>query len=93
MRSVLALLGGIAVSVTGLAVVLDTTWELAGVAIIVAGVVVAARGMRPASADHDGGAPDVPGRKSEAGQSSIVGWPSGLRARLARRSSAGRRGD
>ena len=93
MRSVIALLGGIAISVIGLAVVLDTTWELAGVAMIIAGVVVAARGMRPITADRDRDQSSMPGSGWEAGHGSIVGWPSGLRKRLARRSSASRRAD
>lgn len=93
MRSILALLAGIAISTTGLVVVLDTTWELVGVALIVAGVAAAARGMSVESADRQ---PDASGLASAdrlPARSSMVGWPRGLGSRLARRGSARRRTD
>jgi hypothetical protein len=87
LRSLIALLGGIAISVIGLGVVLDTTWELAGVALILAGVVVAARGMSLGPAGGMHGSSGL-GRGWASGRSSILGWPSGLGPRLARRGSA-----
>ncbi|HYN63592.1 MAG TPA: hypothetical protein VES36_03230 [Candidatus Limnocylindrales bacterium] len=85
MRSILALLGGIAISVIGLAIVLGTAWELPGVALIVAGVAFAAKGMSTDSADV------LP--RAAGGRSSIVRWPSGLGHRLARGGSARRKAD
>lgn len=93
MRSILALLGGIAISVTGLGVVLETDWELAGVALIIAGVAVAARGMSAATADRQRDASDLPSADRSTARSSMVGWPRGLGSRLARRGSARRRTD
>ena len=46
MRSVLALLGGIAISAAGLAVVLGSDLDLPGVVMITAGALVAALGFR-----------------------------------------------
>jgi hypothetical protein len=93
LRSILALLGGIAISATGLVVVLNTTWELVGVALIVAGVAAAARGMSVASADRLPDASGLPSVDQSAARSSMVGWPRGLGSRLARRRSARRRTD
>jgi hypothetical protein len=90
-RPVLALLGGMAISITGLGIVLGTAWELAGVAIIIGGVLVAVHGMSAGAADRVGVVSAVP--NSGSGHDSMVGWPSGLGARLARRSSARRKVD
>ncbi|MEP6469975.1 MAG: hypothetical protein ABJC24_09420 [Chloroflexota bacterium] len=93
MRSILALLGGMAISMTGLVVVLDTTWELAGVALIVAGVAAAARGMSVEPRDRLPDASDDSSADRSTARSSMVGWPRGLGSRLARRGSARRRSD
>jgi hypothetical protein len=90
-RPVLALLGGIAISIIGLSIVLATDWELAGVALIVGGVAVAARVMSPRAAGRLRGTTRGAGAGTE--RSSIVGWPSGLGTRLARRGSARPKGD
>jgi hypothetical protein len=90
-RPILALLGGIAVSITGLGVVLDTAWELAGVAMILGGVLVAVQGMRIDSSDATGVAGAVP--NGGPGRASMVGWPSGLGSRLAHRGQARRKVD
>jgi hypothetical protein len=75
-----------AISITGLGIVLDTAWELPGVAMIIGGVLVAVHGMSAGGADRVGVASAVP--NSGSGHDSMVGWPSGLGARLARRSPA-----
>jgi hypothetical protein len=93
LRSILALLAGIAISITGLVVVVDTTWELAGVALIVAGVAAAAWGTSIASADRLPDASDPSYGEGSAAHSSMVGWPRGLGSRLARRGSARRRSE
>ena len=49
MRSVLSLLGGMAVSAAGILVVLSSAADLAGVLLIAAGVIVAILGPRHAS--------------------------------------------
>jgi membrane protein implicated in regulation of membrane protease activity len=87
MRAVFALLGGVAISITGLGLVLDTAWELAGVALIISGVAVAARGMRAVASDGPDNRSRVSGAGVAEGRSSIVSWPSGLGSRLARRGS------
>lgn len=46
MRSVLSLLGGIAVSAAGLLVVVGSAYDLAGALLIAAGVIVSMIGMR-----------------------------------------------
>jgi hypothetical protein len=46
MRSVLSLLGGMAVSAAGLLIVLGSTFDLAGALLIAAGVLVAGIGLR-----------------------------------------------
>jgi len=46
MRSVLSLLGGMAVSAAGILIVLSSTADLAGVLLIAAGVIVAILGPR-----------------------------------------------
>jgi hypothetical protein len=92
LRPVLALLGGIAISITGLGIVLDTAWELGGVALIIGGVAVAAKGMNAAVA----GSLDRPrfaGGSLAGGRSSLVGWPSALGPRLARRGRPRRKAD
>jgi hypothetical protein len=93
LRSILALLAGIAISLTGLVVVLDTAWELAGVALIIAGVAAAAWGTSITSADGLVDASDQSSADRSTARSSMVGWPRGLGSRLARRSSARRRSD
>jgi hypothetical protein len=90
-RPVLALLGGIAISIIGLSIVLDTAWELVGVALIVGGVAVAAQVTSPRATGRLRGA--MRGVGAGTGRSSIVGRPSGLGTRLARRGSTPPKGD
>jgi hypothetical protein len=90
-RPILALLGGLAISITGLGIVLDTAWELAGVAMILCGVLVAVQGMRIASSDGTGVTAAIP--SGGPGRDSMVGWPSGLGSRLAHRGQGRRRVD
>jgi hypothetical protein len=92
-RPVLALLGGIAISITGLGIVLGTAWELVGLALIIGGVVVAAHGMSAATAAGLDGRSGVAGGRLAGRRSSIVGWPTGLGPRLARRGEARRKAD
>lgn len=54
MRSVLSLLGGMAVSAAGILVVLASAADLAGVLLIAAGVIVAVLGPRRSAALPDG---------------------------------------
>jgi hypothetical protein len=89
-RPVLALLGGIAISIIGLSIVLATDWELVGVALIVGGVAVAAQ-VSPRATGRLRGA--MRGVGAGTGRSSIVGRPSGLGTRLARRGSTPPKGD
>jgi hypothetical protein len=83
MRSILALLGGMSISVLGVALTLTTVWDLVGVLFIAAGGLVAALGprvLRTAQAVGDRADAWRPRRTAV-----------GLGARLAQRSAARRR--